>query len=410
MDIQLPVMDGIEATKEIRRLERSNNIGLFASTPTIEAGKASPMGEMIPDTPLRSSVIIVALTASSLQQDRVNALAAGCNDFLTKPVSLKWLENKIVEWGCMQALIDFEGWKRWKSVDRGAAGGGGGGGGGAGGGDGSANEAKRNMATSSNAKARAIADRLKIAPNKPARNSSFTPPPPPPTSKKDAGPQIAIEQPTPDTVDHQPDIVHSTLPNNPNHTVAPELGVTGAQALQQGISVAQDELQDNEDKKAKAAAEQNDDSTPRVDAAGMSTLAQLAAGMSTMQLSSSEESHEITPQRGGGGGDDKTIRMHPSKEGLPASASAGGATEEPDAFDAPDALAQQPGIAMVAPAFSAKHSFNEAGEADSGPQPPSDPSSESTPGSGGAQHVGAALAREAGSPMEKPLPPLPEEK
>ena len=32
----------------------------------------------------KSPVIIVALTASSLQSDRHEALAAGCNDFLTK--------------------------------------------------------------------------------------------------------------------------------------------------------------------------------------------------------------------------------------------------------------------------------------------------------------------------------------
>ncbi|CAI2178618.1 10766_t:CDS:2 [Funneliformis geosporum] len=89
MDIQLPVMDGIEATKTIRRLEKSQKIA---------------------DLP----VIIVALTASSLSSDRQNALAAGCNDFLTKPVSLEWLERKIREWGCMQALIDFEGWKKRK--------------------------------------------------------------------------------------------------------------------------------------------------------------------------------------------------------------------------------------------------------------------------------------------------------
>ena len=118
MDIQLPVMDGIEATKRIRKLEKSNKIGLFPSTPTKDLSWLSDQPST-PSSPFRSSVIIVALTASSLQSDRVVALAAGCNDFLTKPVSLKWLERKIVEWGCMQALIDFDGWRRWKGGDGG---------------------------------------------------------------------------------------------------------------------------------------------------------------------------------------------------------------------------------------------------------------------------------------------------
>lgn len=117
MDIQLPVKSGIEATKEIRYLERVNRIGVFA-----ENEFKGPKSEELTDSEkldleiFRSPVIIVALTASSNSSvDRSNALRAGCNDYLTKPVNLVWLQNKITEWGCMQALIDFDGWKTKRS-------------------------------------------------------------------------------------------------------------------------------------------------------------------------------------------------------------------------------------------------------------------------------------------------------
>ncbi|GAB7343358.1 hypothetical protein MBLNU457_1402t2 [Dothideomycetes sp. NU457] len=142
MDIQLPIMSGLDATKEIRRLERVNGIGVFsssaASTPVQQKTEMESMDMKIKgngesngsteqksgdksqdklnmeDGLFKSPVIIVALTASSLQSDRHEALTAGCNDFLTKPVSFVWLERKVKEWGCMQALIDFDGWRKWK--------------------------------------------------------------------------------------------------------------------------------------------------------------------------------------------------------------------------------------------------------------------------------------------------------
>lgn len=63
MDVKMPVMDGLEATRLIRE-----------HSPTIP---------------------IIALTAFAFDQDRVRVLEAGCNDFLTKPLSPPLLKQTI---------------------------------------------------------------------------------------------------------------------------------------------------------------------------------------------------------------------------------------------------------------------------------------------------------------------------
>jgi two-component system, cell cycle response regulator DivK len=64
-DMSLPVVDGWEATRQV---------------------KADPATRAIP---------VIALTAHAMSDDREKALAAGCDDFDTKPVDLPRLLGKI---------------------------------------------------------------------------------------------------------------------------------------------------------------------------------------------------------------------------------------------------------------------------------------------------------------------------
>ncbi len=68
MDIQMPLMDGLECTRKIREYEKSNNL---------------------------PQVAIIAVTAHAMIGDKEKCLNAGMDDYLTKPIEEKVLLNKI---------------------------------------------------------------------------------------------------------------------------------------------------------------------------------------------------------------------------------------------------------------------------------------------------------------------------
>lgn len=79
MDIRLPDINGYEVTRRIRELERAN--GSTSQPPALPT----------------SPTVIIALTAQALPDDRNQALAAGCNDYMSKPFQEDILFHKIAE-------------------------------------------------------------------------------------------------------------------------------------------------------------------------------------------------------------------------------------------------------------------------------------------------------------------------
>jgi CheY-like chemotaxis protein len=79
MDIQMPEMDGITATKEIREIEREQSV--------------------------ENPVLIIAITANSIKDDRQKCLEAGMNEYISKPFNLDKFPLIVTQLLAQKALL-----------------------------------------------------------------------------------------------------------------------------------------------------------------------------------------------------------------------------------------------------------------------------------------------------------------
>ncbi|MFV2092300.1 MAG: response regulator, partial [Hyphomicrobiales bacterium] len=85
MDVHMPELDGLEATRQIRAMSLGNKKQGPAATP------------------------IIALTANAMAEDREHCLAAGMDDYLPKPLEQAELARVVNKWARQRSTVKTSG-------------------------------------------------------------------------------------------------------------------------------------------------------------------------------------------------------------------------------------------------------------------------------------------------------------